>query len=160
MPKTGRETDLGAQSEGDEAAEAEAAEAVEAVVAAEATPSDAERPRHETVGSDRTGECELTLLQEYGVIHLRGCLSERGQQELWGLTKPYANDPAGRATGFSNFLVSSSKKGRPKRIPAYGAFGAEVFGACAEALSAASEEDIQRETTYMRLRELAEAGGG
>jgi hypothetical protein len=106
-------------------------------------------------GDGTSGACELALLREYGVIHLRGCLSERGQKELWALTKPYVDDPTGRATGFSNFLVSSRKKRRTKRVPAFDAFGAKVFGACAQALRAASEDGSESELSYARLLELA-----
>eukprot|EP01046_Picozoa_sp_COSAG06_P098659 COSAG06_NODE_44759_length_360_cov_13.118774_1_plen_37_part_10 len=35
---------------------------------------------------------EAALIPEYGVIHLKGCLSERGQRELWETTKPRVTD--------------------------------------------------------------------
>ena len=46
------------------------------------------------------------LVKEYGVIHIKNALNEEKQRELWSITKPLVADPTGRATGFSNFLVS------------------------------------------------------
>ena len=45
-------------------------------------------------------------MEEFGVIHVRGALSERGQRDFWELCKPLVKDPKNSATGFSNFSVS------------------------------------------------------
>lgn len=82
-------------------------------------------------GGGRTGSTpEAVLIPEYGVIHLRGCLSEHGQRELWEITKPRVTNPAGKATGFSGFSVSrKARAGRAeRRDPAIDAFGALLFG--------------------------------
>ena len=59
--------------------------------------------------------CTAVLIKEYGVIHITDALTEDKQKELWNLTKPRVADPAGRATGFSNFQVSAKHgKGKPE----------------------------------------------
>jgi hypothetical protein len=93
--------------------------------------------RATSTGGGRIGSMpEAALIPEYGVIHLKGCLSERGQRELWETTKPRVTDPAGKATGFSGFSVSrKARAGRAERRDrAIDAFGALLFGACGEAL--------------------------
>ena len=124
--------------------------------AAAAEPEPEPEPQPGVVADDRAGSLEPVLVQEYGVVHLKSCLSEHGQRELWRLTQPHVSDPAGKATGFSGFSISR-KGGKGKRVPAFDEFGSLVFGLCAEALSTAlCEEDCAQEPSYQRLRDLAQ----
>ena len=110
--------------------------------AAALEPEPEPEPQPGVVADDRAGSLEPVLVQEYGVVHLKSCLSEHGQRELWRLTQPHVSDPAGKATGFSGFSISR-KGGKGKRVPAFDEFGSLVFGLCAEALSTALCEEGQ-----------------
>eukprot|EP00802_Teleaulax_amphioxeia_P019743 Tamp_19988.p1 GENE.Tamp_19988~~Tamp_19988.p1 ORF type:complete len:286 (+),score=65.23 Tamp_19988:128-859(+) len=106
---------------------------------------------------------EAVLIPEYGVIHLKGCLSERGQRELWEIIKPRVTDPAGKATGFSGFSVSrKARAGRAeRRDQAIDAFGALLFRCCGEALlQLTTEEECAEEPSYVRLRALVDGSKG
>ena len=99
--------------------------------------------------------CTAVLIKEYGVIHIKNALSEEMQQKLWKITKPRVADPAGRATGFSNFQVSA-KHGKGKRDPEFDAFGEALFKLAAEELvkQMPDEEDCRAEPSYMHLHDI------
>ena len=96
------------------------------------------------------------LIPEYGVVHLKNCLSESGQRELWDITKPRVADPAGKATGFS--VIRKARAGRfERRDLDIDAFGALLFGSCGEALvKLTTEEEFASEPSYMRLQDLVD----
>ena len=54
----------------------------------------------------KVGPCNAVLLEEFGVIHVRGALSEKGQIDFWELCKPLVKDPKNSANGFRMFCVS------------------------------------------------------
>lgn len=103
----------------------------------------------------RVGPCVPVFLKKYGVIHLRGALSDLGQRDLWDLAKPCVHDPLGRAAGFSVFEVSK-KGGKSKRVPAFDNYGALLFGVCADRLTQIISADVcAKEPSYQRLQDLA-----
>ena len=95
------------------------------------------------------------LIKEYGVIHIKNALTEEQQKELWKITKPLVQDPAGRATGFSNFLVST-KNGKGKRNPEFDSYGEMLFKIAAEELvkQIPSESDCRAEPSYGHLHDI------
>ena len=107
-----------------------------------------------SVADPRIGKCVPVLIKEYGVIHLRGALSERGQRDLWQLLKPRIQDPRQKATGFSGFSISK-KGGKSKRVPAFDEYGALMFGLCADRLTHTLRVDeCAEEPSYKRLHDL------
>eukprot|EP00927_Polykrikos_kofoidii_P078266 TRINITY_DN75112_c0_g1_i1.p1 TRINITY_DN75112_c0_g1~~TRINITY_DN75112_c0_g1_i1.p1 ORF type:complete len:433 (+),score=67.10 TRINITY_DN75112_c0_g1_i1:91-1299(+) len=114
-------------------------------------------PRHIDAAPDiRIGTCHPNLIEEYGVIHLQNALSMEGQQDLWQITKPHVTDPAGKATGFSNFCISSSKKKKMRRVSAFDEYGKLVFNLCADRLKHAMDAaDVCDEPSYKHLHDLA-----
>ena len=95
------------------------------------------------------------LIKEYGVIHVKHALSEEAQQDLWKIAKPRVADPAGRATGFSNFSVCE-KNGKGKRVPEFDAYGEMLFKIAAEELGhkIPSEGDCSAEPSYTHLHDI------
>ena len=95
------------------------------------------------------------LIKEYGVMRVRGAMSEDQQQDVWQLTTPYVADPAGGATGFSNFQVSA-KNGKAKRVPEFDACGARLFSlAAAELAKQISEDECRDEPSFKHLFDIA-----
>lgn len=95
------------------------------------------------------------LIKEYGVIHIKNALPEEQQKELWSIAKPRVADPAGRATGFSNFEVSG-KNGKGKRAHDFDVYGERLFKIAAEELGKAipSESDCSAEPSYTHLHNI------
>ena len=105
--------------------------------------------------ADSADQRRAVLIKEYGVIHVQGAMSEDQQKDLWHLTKPYVADPAGRATGFSNFQVSA-KNGKAKRVPEFDAYGMRLFLlAAAELAKQMSEDECQDEPSFKHLFDIA-----
>lgn len=104
----------------------------------------------------RIGACIPHLLEEYGVLHLENALSTEGQRDLWRLSKPHISDPAGRATGFSNFCISASKMHKPKRNPEFDEYGSLMYKLASHRLQQAkSDDDVSSEPSYQHLLDLA-----
>lgn len=96
--------------------------------------------------------CTAVLIKEYGVIHIKNALTEEKQKELWEIAKPRVADPAGRATGFSNFQVSP-KNDKEKRHAKFDEFGEMLFKIAAEELvkQMPNESDCSAEPSYAHL---------
>lgn len=106
---------------------------------------------HSLTASSET--CTANLIPEYGVIHLKNALTEQEQRTLWARAKPHVRDPAGKATGFSAFAVSSGKSNRDK---VFDEFGKLLFERSAEELvkQMPKEEDRLKELAYKRLSQI------
>ena len=64
---------------------------------------------------------EAVLIPEFGVIHLKGALTETEQKQLWSKCKPNVRDPAGATASFTGFHVSSGTSGnRDEALSKYG----------------------------------------
>ena len=117
----------------------------------------------------RVGACRAAFVPRYGVVHLRNALSDVGQRTLWRLAKPRIKDPSNSATGFSCYLVSSSKMNKPKRVEPFDEFGVLLFQLAADAAVAAAVsgggaagtvdditvDDLMREPSYRHLSDIA-----
>ena len=106
----------------------------------------------------KIGLCNAVLVEEFGVIHVRGALSDEGQRDFWALTKPLVKDPKTRAAGFSNFCVSHKyRKGtKAKRSPQFDRYGSLLFKLSAKCLAETIDaETAAKEPAYRRLVDLS-----
>ena len=102
----------------------------------------------QNVGSN----CTATLYPEYGVIHLKGALSEKEQKALWAKSKG-ARDPAGANQTSTQFHISSGT-GSSKDEP-LSEYGKLLYTRSAvELAKQMSEEDCKNEPSFKRLHQI------
>ena len=107
-------------------------------------------PKIEDVGSD----CTATLYPEYGVIHLKGALSNKEQKALWAkIKRKGVRDPAGANQTTTQFHVSSGT-GASKDEP-LSEYGKLLYTRSAvELAKQMTEEDCRDEPSFKRLHQI------
>ena len=96
--------------------------------------------------------CVADLYPEYGVIHLKGALSEKEQKALWAKCKG-ARDPAGSNQTSTQFHISSGT-GASKDEP-LSEYGKLLYTRSAvELAKQMSEEDCKNEPSFKRLHQI------
>ena len=95
----------------------------------------------------------ITVIQEYGVVHLRNALTPAEQQTLFDEVKPKVRC-VGQNPGI--FHASSGAPGSPHHNPILTTLGDALFSRCAAAVTAAlAADDIAAEPSLQRLGDAA-----
>ena len=103
------------------------------------------------------GDCCVSLIPEYGVIHLKNAFNDRGQQQIWSLMKPRISDPSKKGTGFHCFhICHKDHKNRKavKRVPEVDHYAKILFERTAQEFMK-QNFDSTNEPSYQRLENLA-----
>lgn len=101
---------------------------------------------------------EVTIIKEYGVVHLSGALTLAEQEKLFNVVKGKVRG-VGDAPGI--FHASSGKQGSAHRIESLHSLGELLFSRCAHALvgsigeGGVTADEIEREPALRRLIDAA-----